>query len=82
MQELVSLSERFGLHVTFNRPDKQTYLDIVHRLANDAGIDMKEKEIEINGKKKKIAIKYSKIVLKKSKFPSIVSPKSNLSVVM
>lgn len=46
MQELVSLSERFGLHVTFNRPDKQTYLDIVHRLAKDAGIDMKEKELD------------------------------------
>jgi len=46
MQEMVSLSERFGLHVTFNRPDKKTYLDIVHRCAKDAGIDMKKGELD------------------------------------
>ena len=46
MQELVSLSERFGLHVTFNRPDKATYLDIVHRLAAEAGIDVDEGELD------------------------------------
>lgn len=38
MQELLSLSERFGIHVSFSRPNKATYLDIVHRLADDAGI--------------------------------------------
>ncbi len=33
MQEIVSLSDRFGLHVTFQKPDKAAYLDIVRRLA-------------------------------------------------
>ncbi len=47
MQEMVSLSERFGIHVTFKRPDKQTYLDIVRHLALEAGInDMAEDEID------------------------------------
>ena len=32
IQEMVSLSERFGLHVTFSRPQKKLYLDIVHKL--------------------------------------------------
>ncbi len=38
MQEILSLSERFGIRVTFQRPDKQVYLDIVHALANEAGL--------------------------------------------
>ncbi len=38
MQEIMSLSERFGIHVTFEKPNKEVYLDIVHRLASDAGI--------------------------------------------
>ena len=47
MQEMVSLSERFGIHVTFKRPDKQTYLDIVRHLALEAGINnMAEDEID------------------------------------
>lgn len=39
LQEMASLSERFGIHVSFSRPDKATYLDIVHKLARDAGLD-------------------------------------------
>ena len=39
MQELLSLSERFGIHVTFSKPDKQTFLHIVHHLARESGID-------------------------------------------
>lgn len=39
MQELLSLSERFGIHVSYSKPNKATYLDIVHRLADEAGID-------------------------------------------
>lgn len=38
MQELVSLSERFGLHVTFQKPDKEGYLEIVHALARRQGV--------------------------------------------
>ncbi len=38
MQELVSLSERFGLHISFSKPNKETYLKIVHHLAEQCGI--------------------------------------------
>ena len=38
MQEIASLSERFGLHITFSRPDKATYLEIVRRLCDVRGI--------------------------------------------
>ena len=38
MQEALSLSERFGIQVSFYRPNKQTYLDIVRHLAWEAGI--------------------------------------------
>ncbi|MBQ5317450.1 MAG: ATP-binding protein [Oscillospiraceae bacterium] len=38
-QELASLSERFGLKVTFLKPDKDTYLSIVSHLADKYGID-------------------------------------------
>jgi len=40
MQELLSLSERFGLQVTFQKPDKARYLNIVRHLADTAGITM------------------------------------------
>ncbi len=38
LQELVSLSERFGMHISFNKPNKETYLKIVHHLAERYGI--------------------------------------------
>ncbi len=47
MQELVSLSERFGIHVTFSKPSKETFLHIVHHLAAENGIDMPKEEIEL-----------------------------------
>ncbi len=39
MQELLSLSERFGIQLTFSRPDKATYLDIVHNLADKQNLE-------------------------------------------
>lgn len=39
MQEIVSLSERFGLHITFSRPDKATYIGIVRRLLDENRIE-------------------------------------------
>lgn len=39
MQETVSLSDRFGLHITFQRPGKGDYLAIVHALARRQGKD-------------------------------------------
>ncbi len=39
-QELLSLSDRFGMTVYFERPNKALYLDIVHTLAKRAGIEV------------------------------------------
>lgn len=33
MQELLSLSDRFGLTITFQKPDKKIYLDVIEKLA-------------------------------------------------
>ena len=46
MQELLSLSERFGIHVTFSKPGKETYLLIVRKLAQAKGIRMDTAELE------------------------------------
>ena len=47
VQELMSLSERFGLVVYFSKPSKKLYLEIVHALASKAGIDMEALELDI-----------------------------------
>ena len=47
MQELISLSERFGIHITFSKPNKQTFLNIVHHLAKEHGIDMPTDELDL-----------------------------------
>lgn len=47
MQELLSLSERFGIHITFSKPDKRTFLHIVHHLARESGIDADEAELDL-----------------------------------
>ncbi len=44
-QEQASLSERFGLKVTFLKPDKQVYLEIVSQLAKQYGLDIPEEEL-------------------------------------
>ena len=46
MQELISLSDRFGLQVTFQKPDKAAYLRIVRHLADDAGVTMERSRLE------------------------------------
>ena len=38
MEEMMSLSARFGLSITFTKPDKKLYLRIVHALAESFGI--------------------------------------------
>ena len=45
MQELLSLSERFGIQLTFQRPDKETYLDIVRSLAEKNSIEFDEEKL-------------------------------------
>ena len=47
LQEMISLSERFGIQITFQKPNKATYLDIVHHLAAQRGIEMDEKDLDI-----------------------------------
>ena len=46
MQELVSLSERFGIHITFSKPDKATFLHIVRHLAAAGGVQLPTDELE------------------------------------
>lgn len=55
MQEMISLSERFGLHLTFNRPDKATYLDIVHHLADAAGITYHPERLDLSAERYALA---------------------------
>ena len=47
MQELISLSARFGLHITFQKPDKKTFLHIVHCLAEENGITLSHDELDL-----------------------------------
>lgn len=56
MQELVSLSERFGIHVTFSRPDKKTFLHIVRHLAvktdlafRTESLSLRQSALRLNG---------------------------------
>ena len=45
MQELLSLSDRFGLKVYFGKPDKNLYLEIVEELAKREEISMEREEL-------------------------------------
>lgn len=46
MQEMISLSERFGLHITFQKPDKAAYLGIVHHLAEAQGVTCTDLDVQ------------------------------------
>ena len=46
MQELLSLSDRFGLTVTFQKPDKKLYLSVVEDLARQYDIKMPLEEVK------------------------------------
>lgn len=45
IDESMSLADRFGLTITFVKPDKRVYLDIVGKLAADVGINLPEVEL-------------------------------------
>ena len=47
MQEVISLSERFGIQVTFQKPNKETYLGIVRHLAQEKGVTMDAIELDM-----------------------------------
>ena len=46
VQERISLSARFGITITFTRPEKKLYLEIVHTLAKEAGLTLSEAELD------------------------------------
>lgn len=46
MQELLSLSDRFGIRVVFEKPDKKLYLSVVEDLAKQYELDMSVDEIK------------------------------------
>lgn len=45
MQELLSLSDRFGLTVTYSKPNKELFLSVVRDLAHQYGLKMSEDEV-------------------------------------
>ena len=47
LQESISLSERFGLVVLFQKPNKALYLDIVHELAKRNNVNMSITELDV-----------------------------------
>lgn len=47
MQELMSLSDRFGLVVYFSKPNKALYLEIVHQLAQKADLNIPSDELDL-----------------------------------
>ncbi|MCU0543824.1 MAG: ATP-binding protein [Oscillatoriaceae cyanobacterium Prado104] len=50
VQEKLSFSDRFGLTLTFEPADQNTYLTIVRHLAAQAGIDLKLEDLEHRAK--------------------------------
>lgn len=46
IDESMSLADRFGLFITFMKPDKQVFLDIVQKLAADKGMDVPSERLE------------------------------------
>ena len=48
MQETISLSERFGIKIYFEKPKKDLYLDIVYGLAKQYHINMDKKTLALN----------------------------------
>lgn len=51
IQEMISLSARFGLTVGFLRPDKKLYLRIVRELAKEAGLRIEDERIELEAER-------------------------------
>lgn len=51
MQEVLSLSERFGIQISFSKPDKSAYLEIVHSLADKAGIEYDSAALELEAER-------------------------------
>lgn len=57
IDESMSLSDRFGLFITFSKPDKQLYLDIVRQLAEDKGLAVEPQRL--NDAAERFALRHS-----------------------
>ncbi len=51
MQELISLSARFGLRVNFSKPDKKEFIRIAGELAKQKGLEFDEKDFELKAER-------------------------------
>lgn len=76
LQENMSLAARFGLTLTYLKPDKDTYITIVKNLANDADLNIHTEELIIgaeayalrqNGRSPRTAKQYIKKLLVENK---------------
>lgn len=47
LETITSLSDRFGLEITFSVPDKDEYLDIVDILAEEYGLELEENDLHM-----------------------------------
>ncbi len=47
MQEILSLSARFGIHLSFYKPNRETYLHIVTHLAEEKGVSLPKDEMYV-----------------------------------
>ena len=57
INESMSLSDRFGLFITFSKPDKQLYLNIVQQLVADKGLEVDE--ARLNEAAERFALRHS-----------------------
>lgn len=55
VQQLISLSERFGLKISFSKPMKHEYLNIVSGLAKQNGLDIPEEKLFLEAEQFAIA---------------------------
>lgn len=46
LQETLSLSQRFGLCLFFEKPNANQYLDLVHQIAQEYGLDLTGSELD------------------------------------
>ena len=51
LQETVSLSERFGIHISFDKPDKKTFLHIVRTLCDHGGVEIDDAELSLKAER-------------------------------
>lgn len=51
IDESMSLADRFGLFITFMRPDKQMYTDIVRKIVEDKGLDVPDDKLIVSAER-------------------------------